>query len=359
MIARMKYIVSSLLVAVVAIGFASCEHKDLCYHHPHTIKLKVQYDWQYAPDADTEGMCIFFYPVNGGSYYRFDFNEFGTEQETGRSKPIGGEIEIPAGEYYVITYNNNTEGVQFGGITEYGTHEAYTRNGDLFEPVTSVSTSFIPRAEGTEDERTVITPDMMWGASPKEVITVPEHGSSYIHEVIDSSMDGPLLTIEAEEEVVFTFSPREMVCTYTYEIINVANIDQLTKCCASLSGMAGSMNMGTGDLGEESVTLPLIATPYKNENKIEGAFYTFGHNEANPDPHRMILYVWLKDGQKYYYGGTGDKFNVTSQIHNAPNKRRVHIIIDGLDLPNPIQNGEGFVPSVDDWGDGGTSVLPV
>ena len=46
MIARMKYIVSSLLVAVVAIGFASCEHKDLCYHHPHTIKLKVQYDWQ-------------------------------------------------------------------------------------------------------------------------------------------------------------------------------------------------------------------------------------------------------------------------------------------------------------------------
>ena len=359
MIARMKHFVMAMLVAVVALGFASCEHKDLCYHHPHTIKLKVQYDWQYAPDADTEGMCIFFYPVNGGSYYRFDFNEFGTEQETGRSKPIGGEIEIPAGEYYVITYNNNTEGVQFGGITEYGTHEAYTRNGDLFEPVTSVSTSFIPRAEGTEDERTVITPDMMWGASPKEVITVPEHGSSYIHEVIDSSMDGPLLTIEAEEEVVFTFAPRELVCTYTYEIRNVKNIDQLTQCCASLSSMSGSMNMSTGELGKECVTLPFAAIPYRNENTIKGGFYTFGHHEDNANPHRMLLYVWLKDGKKYYYGKNSENFDVTDQIHNAPDKRHVHIIIDGLDLPEPIENGEGFSPEVDDWGDGGTTTLPV
>lgn len=358
MTALIKNMARLFLVILIAIPFTACEHKDLCYHHEHTVKLRVAYDWQYAPDVDSKGMSIYFYPVSGETqYYRFDLNNH--SEENGRYKPTGGIVEIPAGRYYVITYNNNAEAVQFTGTTEYATHEATTRTGDLFEPVMTTASKSIPRAEGAEEETVVITPDMLWGAAPQEIVIVPENGTTYIHEVIDSTMDGPLLKIEAEEEVVFTFSPREMVCTYTYEIINVANIDQLTKCCASLSGMAGSMNMGTGDLGEESVTLPLIATPYKNENKIEGAFYTFGHNEANPDPHRMILYVWLKDGQKYYYGGTGDKFNVTSQIHNAPNKRRVHIIIDGLDLPNPIQNGEGFVPSVDDWGDGGTSVLPV
>jgi hypothetical protein len=38
-------------------------------------------------------------------------------------------------------------------------------------------------------------------------------------------------------------------------------------------------------------------------------------------------------------------------VHNAPNKRRVHLVIDGLDLPQPIENGHGFRPSVDDWGE--------
>ena len=36
-------------------------------------------------------------------------------------------------------------------------------------------------------------------------------------------------------------------------------------------------------------------------------------------------------------------------VDNAPDQRHVHIIIDGLDLPEPIENGSGFDPSVDDW----------
>ncbi len=353
----MKHIVMAMLVAVVALGFASCEHKDLCYHHPHTIKLKVQYDWQYAPDVDSKGMSIYFYPVSGETqYYRFDLNNH--SEENGKYKPTGGIVEIPAGRYYVITYNN-AEAVQFTGTTEYATHEATTRTGDLFEPVMTTASKSIPRAEGAEEETVVITPDMLWGAAPQEIVIVPENGTTYIHEVIDSTMDGPLLTIEAEEEVVFTFAPRELVCTYTYEIRNVKNIDQLTQCCASLSSMSGSMNMSTGELGKECVTLPFAAIPYRNENTIKGGFYTFGHHEDNANPHRMLLYVWLKDGKKYYYGKNSDNFDVTDQIHNAPDKRHVHIIIDGLDLPEPIENGEGFSPEVDDWGDGGTTTLPV
>ena len=99
MIARMKYIVSSLLVAVVAIGFASCEHKDLCYHHPHTVKIIVNFDWAFAPDADPTGMCLYFYPQDGGKPRRFDLSK------------TGGEISINVGKYNVIAYNNDTDSI--------------------------------------------------------------------------------------------------------------------------------------------------------------------------------------------------------------------------------------------------------
>ena len=44
----------------------SCEHKDLCYHHPHMAKIYVEFNWQNAPDANPLGMCVFFYPEDGG-----------------------------------------------------------------------------------------------------------------------------------------------------------------------------------------------------------------------------------------------------------------------------------------------------
>ena len=52
--------------------------------------------------------------------------------------------------------------------------------------------------------------------------------------------------------------------------------------------------------------------------------------------------------KKYCYKDS-ERLDVTDQVHSAPDKRHVHIIIDGLDLPEPIENGSGFDPSVDDW----------
>lgn len=119
--------------------------------------------------------------------------------------------------------------------------------------------------------------------------------------------------------------------------------------CASLCSMAGGMTFASEKLHTEGVTLPLPAVLDKESSTVYGEFYTFGHSPDNPAEHRMLLYVWMNGGDKFYFGEGSEKFNVTSQIHNAPNPRRVHIIIDGLDLPKPIVNGGGYNPSVDDW----------
>lgn len=318
---------------------SSCEHKELCYHHDHYTTFRLAYDWRDAPDADPAGMVVFFYPEDSSKeVLRYDFN--------GRD---GGEITVPQGKYRLLTYNNDTSGVQF---TDPEDHSAFTRIGGLLEPLGINSRAEDMRklrAEGTEDERVVICPDMMWGCNAIDVI-VHEQGVSYIC-VPESEKDqyigkGPIHT-----EHVVTLYPHELTCIYTYEIRNVRNIGQISRMSATLSGMSPSLKLFSEELGRECVTHPFDAAVDPETGYIVGKFFTFGHHEENKAPHKMVLYVLTKDNRALYFGSQDPKFNVTDQVHNAPNKRRVHIIIDGLDIPGGEipKDPAGFDPGVDDW----------
>ena len=158
-------------------------------------------------------------------------------------------------------------------------------------------------------------------------------------------------TIDRDEHRL-TLMPHEQICYYTYEIRDVENMEGITQMCASLSGMSGSVFCAAEQVRREYVTLPFEASA-GDETTIEGEFHTFGHYDADTDvtradgdaeaPHKLVLYVWLKDGSKYYY-----TFDVTDQVDEAPEKRRVHIVVDGLPLPEPITGGDMDV-AVDDW----------
>ena len=334
----MKRILGMLAGALMAL-LISCEHKDLCLQHPHVATVWVTFDWRNAPGANPDGMCVFFYPMDeegrsetGNAVIRYDFKGTG-----------GGEVELQVGRYRAICYNNDTEGILFSNTGSFGTHYGYTRQGDIFETVYGNTGTYAPRADGSEDERVVITPDMMWGSNVWD-IEVTDFGLCY---ACDPSGSGEEQEVNKEEYVI-TFYPAELVCTYTYEIRNVTNMKNVTNMCASLSGMSGGLYFGTEELDKKPVTLPIEAVKH-DETTIVGRFYTFGHYPDNVQEHRLLLYVWLTDGQKVYYGSENAKFNVTQQIHSASDKRNVHIIIDGLDFPQAIENGSGYQVDIDDW----------
>ena len=310
------------------ISLTSCHHKELCLHHPHTVTLKVEFDWRDAPEADPRGMCVFFYHEDGGEPCRYDF-----------SNRKGGEIHLNVGRYRVLCYNNDTEGVLFKGKSTFDAHEAYTREGNVLESIFGNGYSVPQKVKDHTEERVVICPDMMWGCNAIDV-DVTDYGLSYICSKHEECIEN--------KEYVITLYPAELTCIYTYEIRNVKNLKHASQMCASLSGMSGGINFSSQELHSECVTLP-VESSFDKVSNIYGKFITFGHHENNAGPHRMLLYVWMDDGQKYLFGSESERFDVTSQIHDAPNKRRVHIIIDGLDLPQPIENGHGFSPSVDDW----------
>ena len=71
--------------------------------------------------------------------------------------------------------------------------------------------------------------------------------------------------------------------------------------------------------------------------------FAFGCPSARKT-HTLTVYAVLSDESKWYY-----TYDVTDQIHSAPDRRDVHIVLDGLPLPKPIVNGGGFQPDVDDW----------
>lgn len=329
-----------MLVGLWMAFLTSCEHKELCYHHPHTATVRVEFDWRNAPDANPEGMCVFFYPILEDSR---DSEELGSAIRYDFKGTTGGPVDLQVGRYRAICYNNDTEGLLFSGMNQFETNYGYTREGNIFESVMGNAASYAPRAEGTEGERVVISPDMMWGCNAFD-IEVTDYGLSYVC-VPEKDKD----KVEVRDtEYVITLYPDELICTYTYEIRNVSNLKNVTQMCASLSGMSGGLFFGKEELDKECVTLP-VESLKGDDTTIVGQFFTFGHHPENLEEHRMLLYVWLKDGEKIYYGQNSDKFNVTEQIHNAPDKRHVHIIIDGLDLPQAIENGEGYEVEVDDW----------
>lgn len=86
----------SLVFIFLWIGLTACEHKDLCYDHPHFATVRVIFDWTKISNHDKpEGMRVVFYPTDDESNtWIFDFP--GGED---------GEVELPENDYRVICFN--------------------------------------------------------------------------------------------------------------------------------------------------------------------------------------------------------------------------------------------------------------
>lgn len=321
-------IYSRLLLIALTVAATACNHKELCYEHPHTSKIRVAYDWSDAPEANPRGMCVFFYSEDDENrYYRFDF-----------SNTTGGEIEIPAGQYKVVTYNNDTEAVRFTATNIFSAHRAYTRAGDLLEPMYGNGVTSTTQTDN--GERVVITPDALWGCHATDV-SVSDHGVKY---TLSRAGD-----TDISSDQTITLYPHDMLCHYSYEVRHVENGEHISKISAAISGMAGAMNLSDESLDTEPVTLPVGSRVDAASKTVSGSFLTFGHNAANSAAHKMTFFVVMDDGSKYSVKDSPN-LDVTAQVDTASNPKRVHIIIDNIKLPGPSGTGSGFNPTVDDWG---------
>lgn len=313
----MKHFIPTLATRLCAafvalLALSACNHKELCYDHTHTVTVKVVFDWQNAPSATPQTMSLYLFPSDGSEPVRYEF--------TDRN---GGSIRVPFGTYDAVCLNSDTENIEYANTGAQSTFEVTTLTTTLLNSLSTlnVRSETAPRAAGTEEERVARTPDPLWTDHDEDIVL--------------------RLT---EDEQTITLYPVQSYCNYTLEIRNAENLKYTYGLDGSLASMAGGWLPGLATLTTERVTLPLELVIEDDLATVTGAWTTFGHCPDTDATHSLIVYAVLSDGNKYSY-----TYDVTEQIHTAADPYNVHIVLDGLPLPKPIENGGGLHPSVDDW----------
>ncbi|MDE6342041.1 MAG: DUF5119 domain-containing protein [Muribaculaceae bacterium] len=310
---KTKHIIAGILLPTIGgMLLSSCRHKDLYMEEDMTSELQVVFDWSNAPDAQPESMAFFAYEQDGYSPVRFIFPDRN-----------GGMIRLPFGTRHAICMNADcTDWAQIRGNEYIETMEIYTHDARILGGG-EVRASGIPRPEGTEEERIVKTPGMMWGSRSNGISIAPHTGMQTI-----------------------TMYPEELVCHYVVDVYDVDNIGSIESSAvdATLSGMAEGYNHGAHTGTDNSATMQATLTTNPAGKSMHGEFLTFGECPSNSQKHYLTLYMVLQDGSKWYHS-----FDVSEQVSDAPDKTHVHIIVRGVNLPEPPKEGGTLTPDVNEW----------
>ncbi|MDE7421197.1 MAG: DUF5119 domain-containing protein [Muribaculaceae bacterium] len=301
------------IASLAALFFTSCTHKDLYMEEEMTSQLQVVFDWSKAPEADPESMALYLYEEDGNTPMRFIF-----------SNKTGGLIKAPFGTRHAICLNaDNTDWARMRNHENIETLEIYTQDAEEIGSRADNSTT-IPRPEGTENERIAATPGMLWGSRSNDIKIVPHDGMQTI-----------------------TMYPQEAVCHYIVDVYDVENLKEVESSAvdATLSGMAEGYNHGQGSATDNTVSMKFDLTGNAEEKNLHGEFLTFGECPTTVAKHYLTLYMVLNDGSKWY-----NSFDVTDQVTKAADPAHVHIIVRGLDLPEPPKEGHTELKTdVNEW----------
>lgn len=308
-----KYLLQALTVGSVGLSMVSCNHKDLITDDTFTGDLQIEFDWRNAPEAKPASMIAYLFDSEGNSEpLRYNF--------AGRD---GGEARVPAGTYSGIGFNSDgNDWARFRNTDRRETFEIYTDDASRLTTF-GLDTRSVPRAPQAETERVAIAPQQIWNDSREGFKVLPY--------------------VEGQK---LTFYPEEVTCHYTVTVKDVTGINYLKggSLDATVSGLSESYFTGRKETSTVPVTLPLTLSEDGKPNELFGQFLTFGDTADKARKHILTIYLVYEDNT-----GSYATYDVTDQVLNAPDPHHVDIVVSGLDLPQPISSGGGFVPNVNEW----------
>lgn len=331
-----------IIMVVMLIGIASCQHKDLCYDHRdhayrYYIDVKADYrcDWEeccggtnwqeewpkdYIPYDDLrpdypEGLRVVAY------------NEAG-ENNIHNIKPEGGVITLFEGPNDLMFYNNDTEYIIF------------SRNGATTRATTRTRTR--TRYEGnkyanSEFEPTLSPPDMLF--------------ASYYEDYVPEKVIDP---------VDFEVTLQPLVYTYKIRYEFKEGLKYVAMAQGALTGMAASVLLNTGETSTDVASL--LYDCEVTDYGVRAIVNSFGipgfphpsYPTRNENKHGLTLDILLRNGRD-----TVMEFDVTDQVNAQPHGGV--IVVKDLSIPEELgQQGSGaFDVEVDDWGEYENVELPL
>lgn len=311
-------LLTSLTVLLVALS--GCRHKGFCYDHPHgDIYVEVEYDDDNDPDDAliikdkiSASRILAYHHPSGEMLFASDI-----DRRTHR---------LPLGEdsYHYIAYNVGTQQISFTDHKDFYQHGVFTRECDILEPFygSRATQSDIDLGIG---QQVVIAAEPIWGAGAEAVVC------------------------HIGDTIRLTAIP--LHCRYTFEMRNIEGLGGVVRASSFITGMSRGADLGFAELHDTPVTVAVAAKVGADGKSIVGSFMCFGHNPRIDVRHRMGLFLEFANGAKFKFI-EGDHFDVTDQVVAAENRRRVHIVIDGIKIPASPSPDTGFDVTVNPWADG-------
>ena len=332
---RILYLLSAILLL-------SCEHKELCFHHPHTARVRLNVDWQDFDKETPTGMTVVVYGQDG-------------KRVTGKSTNETSHtlLDLEAGYYSSIVFNQSHDefsSVLFTGMDDFGTARIRCNEYSSRWYVSRSNDEYLaahPEWIGTDVENDIeVTTDM-----------VNNTADMYLSSLARSGQDKKNLY-----PVVAEHLPQNIIHTIHVKV-HIKNIYNMRSARASLHGLAGSYSFQDSGPTDEKVTHlleqwsmtvdPDDPTLGYISSKITSLGLPAGHG-ATPEENTFNLSLLLVDEKTIldFPFNVGDHFRQT-QEHEDDLQLEIELYIDEA-LPDvePFGNqGGGFNATVDDWGE--------
>lgn len=322
--------IACLLLAFMVV---SCEHKDLCYLHPHQTMLRILVDWSKFNVELPTGMSVYVFPKGDGDSQLRESNTL-----------THVDVSLKAGLYDVLVFNQSPS--EFGTIT-FSNLGDYDNMSVCCNPHTS---RWYSRSDG---EKVAKEPEW-FGVDLKQSVEVT---TRQLEEIGAAMARG-----EEDTEglsVIARMTPLNVI--YTVHVrIHVEGIHNLRSFRGSLSGMADGRCFSEQQPSCNEVT-HLMETWEKHvddndptKGYLEATFRSFGlpgNHQGNFDENLLTISALLVDNETIldFPIQVGDKIE---EDHEA---MQLYIDIDnGIVLPDVEADGggdSGFNATVDDWGD--------
>lgn len=330
------------IITTVLLLLASCTHQELCYHHPHTAKVRINVDWSQFDKETPTGMTVMIYPQGEGQHVRHLTNT-----------TTHAVVDLEAGLYNTIVYNQSeTEfgTVMFTGMECFATAEVHATN--------ATSRWYACRAE---EEKLVMQPEWIGADYCTDVEVTPmmveSAGEEYMANISQMSKT-------SSQFLVATHTPQNIIHTITVKV-HVKGIYNLRSARASLTGLAGGYSFSQDEPTADKVTQlleswtitqdPVDPTQGVIEAQITSFGLPYGH-QGTPEENELILSLLLVDNETVldfpFY--VGDDFE--AHIEESVQLQLGLSLELAIDTPLPDVKpagggGGGFSATVDGWGE--------
>ena len=313
----------------------SCDHKEFCYNHPHTGKMRIDVDWSKFPEEQPTGMTVMAFPVDGG------------KPTTVLSNTLSHVyVNLETGLYHTLAFNQSTTefgSFQFRNMDSWADAEVvnqtvrsrwYTGRSDDERIATE------PEWLGTDYENDACVTDEMVEATGTHHGTVPQNPTDYI---------------------ISTLSPKNIIWTMHVKVHIPGGAYNLRSARAAMGGMTEGVKFSTLLRNDAEVTHLLEAWDLTIDKTdptkgiLTSSFKCFGlpgNHRGKAEENNFLLSMLLVDGKTQ----VDVPFEVGHLIRQSDDGTLTLYL--ELTLPETLPDvkpedgsGSGFDATVEDWGE--------